>query len=48
MVTNHAGHIGGAKVALPFANYIVCNFGATYMDGMINDPPSYFGYSKGT
>ena len=23
-VTNHANHIGGAKVALAFANYIVC------------------------
>ena len=29
-VTSHTVHIGGAKVALPFANYVVRHFGATY------------------
>ena len=28
----------GISVALLFANYIVCHFGATYMDGMTGDP----------
>ena len=38
VVTSYDVHIGGAKVALPFANYIVCHFGATYMGGMNGDP----------
>ena len=29
------------KVALPFANYIVCHFGATYIDGSTGDPPIF-------
>ena len=28
-VTSLAVHIGGAKVTLTFANYIICHFGAT-------------------
>ena len=37
VVTNHSGPIGGTKLALPFASWIVCHFGATYMDGMTGD-----------
>ena len=36
--TSHPIHIGGTKVALPFANYIVCDFHATYMDSMTGNP----------
>ena len=35
-------------MALPFANYVVRHFGATYMDGMTGDPLLYFRYSMGT
>ena len=31
-------------MALPFANYIVCHFGATYMDGKTGNLPFYFRY----
>ena len=37
-VTIHSDNLGGTKVAHPFAIYIVCPFGATYMDGMNCDP----------
>ena len=41
--------ICGAKMALPFANYIVCHFGATkYIDDMTGEPPFYFRNSKET
>ena len=42
-VTSHGVHIGGA---LPFTNYIICHFGATYMHGMTSDL-FYSIYSKG-
>ena len=31
-------HIGDAEMALQFAHYMVCHFGATYMNGMTGDP----------
>ena len=37
----------GISVALLFANYIVCHFGATYMDGMTGDPPFIVYICKG-
>ena len=40
-------HIGGAKVALLFVNYIVCHFGSTYMDGSTGETPFLFKIFKG-
>ena len=34
-------------MALPFANYIVFDFGATYFDGSTGDPPFLFWIFKG-
>ena len=38
-VTSTAVDIGGATVVLPYANYIVCHFGATYIGSSTSDPP---------
>ena len=29
-------------MTLPFAHYVVCHFGATYIDGMTGNPPPPF------
>ena len=34
-------------MALPFANYIVFHFGATYIDGSTGDPPFILGIQRG-
>ena len=45
-VTSHPIHMGGAKVALPFTNYIVCHFHATYVDSITGDPALKKNYDR--